>query len=294
MRKMPTALLNRRRRRKEPLIQALFPGKFETPCVVSYRNGSFLNYLLILCASLLLPLLAPAEPDTGWTTDFDKTLHNAAESGHPLLLDFSATWCGPCQMMARTTLQESNVVQKMGSFLKVKVDIDANAALAERFGIHAVPTFVVVNGDGEEIARTTGMADAASFDGWLNGALSTAAFSAARKESFQKEKETLARELTDANPNAKDKAVEMLLDYSFRKEKYYRDFAEANLKTAARNNPALFLDFLNHQKLAVRILAANLLRDQLGNDFVFDPWANATVRTVVIDKWRTRLAAKKD
>jgi len=292
MRKMLTTLLNRRRRRKEPLIQALFSGKFETPYVVSYRNELFLNCLLILCTFLFFPLLAPAEPDTGWTTDFDKTLHGAAESGHPLLLDFSATWCGPCQMMARTTLQDSNVVQKLGSFLKVKVDIDANAALAERFGIHAVPTFVVVTGDGEEMERTTGMADAASFGGWLNSALSTAAFSAARKEAFQKEKETVARQLKESDPNAQSKSVEMLLDYSFRKEKYYRDFAEANLKTTVRANPALFLDFLNHQKLAVRILASNLLRDQLGPDFAFDPWAGAAARTVMIDKWKARLAAK--
>lgn len=248
----------------------------------------------LLCVFLLLPPSAPAEPDPAWSTDFDKTLHSAAEAGRPLLLDFSATWCGPCQVMARTTLQESNVVQKLASFLKVKVDIDANAALAERFGIHAVPTFVLVNGDGEEMARTTGASDAATFGDWLNGALSTAAFSAARRESFQKEKETLARQLKDSDPAAKSKAMEMLFDYSFRKEKYYRDFASANLKSAAHGDPALFLNFLNHEKLAVRILSANLLRDQLGQDFVFDPWDKAAARTVIIDKWKARLAAKSN
>jgi thioredoxin-like negative regulator of GroEL len=248
----------------------------------------------LLSALVLLPSPAPAEPETAWTTDFDKTLHRAAQSGRPLLLDFSANRCGPCQMMARTTLQDSNVVQKLDSFLKMKVDIDANAALAERFGVHAVPTFVVVNGDGEELDRTTGAMDAANFGGWLNGALSTAAFSASRRELFEKSKETVARELKEGDRNSKDKAVEMLLDYSFHKEKYYRDFAEANLKIAAHENPALFLSFLNHEKLAVRILAANLLRDQLGQDFIFDPWANAAARTVIIGKWRDRLAVKKD
>jgi thioredoxin-like negative regulator of GroEL len=244
-----------------------------------------------LCALLLLPSLAPAEAETDWSTDYDKTLHGAAEIGHPLLLDFSATWCGPCQMMARTTLKDKSVTEKLASFLKVKVDIDANAKLAEQFGVHAVPTFVVLNSDGDEIVRTTGAADAATFGQWLNTALSTAAISAARQDLFKTEKASVVDGLMHGDPIAQSKALDMLLDYSFRKEKYFRDFAAENLKSAAKDHPAALLASLNNDKLAVRILAANLLRDQLGPDFVFDPWASAAVRTPIIDKWKTRLAS---
>lgn len=224
-----------------------------------------------------------------WTTDFDKALKTAGKSGHPILLDFSATWCGPCQMMARTTLRDTNVLQKLDSFVKVKVDIDANAPLAERFGVHAVPTFVVINNDADELARTSGAMDSPTFTEWLNTTLSTAAFSAARKEMFQKEKQTVAAQLKDANPNAREKAVELLLDYSFRKETYYRDFAQSRLTNAAETNPSAFLPFLNDDKLAVRILAANLLRNKLGPEFDFDPWATAPERNTVVDKWKPRL-----
>ncbi len=243
----------------------------------------------LLCALLLLPALAPAEVESDWLSDYDKTLQDAAHSGHPILLDFSATWCGPCQMMARTTLKDKDVVHKLSSFLKVKVDIDANAKLAEHFGIHAVPTFVVLSSEGDEIVRTTGGADAATFGAWLNEALSTAAFSAARKDSFKAEKAKVIESLTQADPASQSRAMDTLLDYSFRKEKYFRDFGETSLKTAAHNNPALFLPALNNEKLAMRILAANLLRGQLGPDFNFNPWANAAARSVIIDKWKTRL-----
>jgi len=243
-----------------------------------------------LCALLLLPERLFAEPEAGWSNDYDKSLKSALQSRHPVLLDFSATWCGPCQMMARTTLKDKDVGQKLASFQKVKVDIDANAALAEHFGIHAVPTFVVVNPDGEELVRTTGAMDAAAFGEWLNSALSTAAMAAARRDSFDKEKMAVASDLTEASPDTRGRAVELLLEYSFRKEKYYRDFAEAHLKSAVRANPGLFLDALNHEKLAVRILASNLLRERLGAEFDFDPWAGAAARTAIIDKWKTRLA----
>ena len=84
----------------------------------------------LLFILFLLPLFTSAAPDNGWTTDYEKALHTASVTNRPILLDFSATWCGPCQMMARTTLLDSNVVEKLNSFVRIKVDIDANALLA--------------------------------------------------------------------------------------------------------------------------------------------------------------------
>lgn len=242
--------------------------------------------ILFIC--LCWPWLAGAAPENGWTTDYGSALQTAAKASRPLLLDFSATWCGPCQMMARTTMLDSNVVAKLGSFVKMKVDIDANAALAEKFGVHSVPTFVVLSGEGDELDRVSGGADPVAFGAWLNSTLSAAAFAAVRRESFAKEKQAILSELQTPDAHA----VGLLLDYSFRKEKYYRDFAETNLKAMAQKRPAILLDFLNDRKLAVRILSANLLRDQLGPAFDFDPWEKTATRTVIIDRWRTRLASK--
>jgi thioredoxin 1 len=66
---------------------------------------------------------------------------------HPLVVvDFTATWCGPCKRMAATLIQD--VLPKVGGAVKVlKVDVDECRSLARRLGIEAMPTlFLYIRG----------------------------------------------------------------------------------------------------------------------------------------------------
>ncbi len=72
----------------------------------------------------------------------------------PELLDFSATWCGPCKMQ-KPHLEK--VQAELGEKVEVKeIDVDQNQSLASQYGIQAVPTLIIVK-DGEAVKRFTGL-----------------------------------------------------------------------------------------------------------------------------------------
>ncbi|MCM1538122.1 MAG: thioredoxin [bacterium] len=74
-------------------------------------------------------------------------------SDKPVLVDFFATWCGPCSMMAPVLAELSETYD---TFRVVKVDIDESMPLAERYGIMSVPTFAAFK-NGAEIGRSIGV-----------------------------------------------------------------------------------------------------------------------------------------
>ncbi len=80
----------------------------------------------------------------------------ASDSSGTVLLDFHAEWCGPCRK-ARPAVEQ--LVRK-GYPIKT-IDIDKEPTLRERYHVEAVPTFIVVDGSGRELDRTSGPQPAA-------------------------------------------------------------------------------------------------------------------------------------
>jgi thioredoxin len=72
----------------------------------------------------------------------------------PVLVDFYATWCGPCQMMAPILEQVSN--QLKGRLQVVKIDTDKYPQLASQYQIHALPTLVLFK-NGQPVERIEGV-----------------------------------------------------------------------------------------------------------------------------------------
>lgn len=69
------------------------------------------------------------------------TFEEVINSDKPVLLDFFATWCGPCQMMGPILQQ---VKEELGDDVKIlKVDIDKYLDLAARYQVQSVPTFAI-------------------------------------------------------------------------------------------------------------------------------------------------------
>ena len=76
--------------------------------------------------------------------EMSKSFSETIQDAKPVLVDFSAAWCGPCKMMdpvlkeVKTNLQEAVII--------LKVDVDRNRHLAVQYLVQAVPTLIIFKG----------------------------------------------------------------------------------------------------------------------------------------------------
>ena len=75
------------------------------------------------------------------------------QSDKPVLIDFWATWCGPCQMIAPIVHQ---IAEENDNVVVGKVDVDNEIALAQRFGIASIPTLVLMK-NGQAVDTLVGL-----------------------------------------------------------------------------------------------------------------------------------------
>ncbi|MFN5324296.1 MAG: thioredoxin [Bacteroidota bacterium] len=78
-------------------------------------------------------------------------------SDKPVLVDFYATWCGPCKMMEPILKQLSGMVGEEATI--IKVDVDKNPAAASAFKVMGVPTLIIFK-KGQVVWRESGIVDA--------------------------------------------------------------------------------------------------------------------------------------
>jgi|GEM_PF-5592502 len=108
----------------------------------------------------------------GWETSFEQAAQRSVAEGKPILVDFTADWCPPCQYMKYQIFTLDRVMQaRADRFISLRADITSRSSpgmpMAMQYEIQATPTLLILDAQGRELARQVGALDESSLLKWF-------------------------------------------------------------------------------------------------------------------------------
>jgi len=132
------------------------------------RPAFFVLFALVAVgAASIVSRNGGASEQIPWQQDLAAAKVQALAAHKPVLVYFSARWCGFCEHMRKTTLSDERVQSAMQNFVPVKIDIDEHQPLAIQYQVHGLPGYALLDENGRVIKRGEGWQEPVDFLNWL-------------------------------------------------------------------------------------------------------------------------------
>jgi len=227
-----------------------------------------------------------------WRDDYAKALEQARSSGRPLILDFTAPWCGWCHKMDDTTMRDAVVQSDLSDYVRVKVDYDRNQPLAQKFHIRGIPAYVILNQFGEFVALSTGYNQVNPFHDWVTTYRQQAFAQESNAAQIDRAVSALGDQMFDPDQITRGRVTErMLTIYMDQANEEGRKVAYEQFKRLVSETPVYAVQYLDDDRLAARILFGNLFAEKYGEAFQYDPWDSPDARKRVAEVWARKVGA---
>ena len=111
-------------------------------------------------AFLFIVWLVMPKAQLAWLHSEEEAIALSKTEKRPMLVDFTATWCGACQEMAKDTFADPRVMAKAGNFVAVKIDATDQddpkvEEVSKKYGVVGLPTVLLIDSEGKERKRFT-------------------------------------------------------------------------------------------------------------------------------------------
>ena len=130
-----------------------------------------LPLIMLICSTAVVaqqttPTAPPEEPSTQkikWYRDYHSGMRLAKMNKRPVVIKFSAAWCGWCEKMDNEVLNQPSVMAELKKFTCIKVDTDKDRSIAFAYGVRSLPRMLVINTHDEIVGDWLGYREVDAF-----------------------------------------------------------------------------------------------------------------------------------